>query len=79
MAFGKRAVPAKNESSCPAQLLRRRKKLEEEVHDPIKDLEWLFDDRYGHRADVDATFKAVLKRVLFVQCLVLKWLEKVLD
>ena len=61
-----------------AQLLRRRQKLGESVDDFVRDFERLFEESYGHRADVDAAFKGVLKRDVFVQGLLLKWQEKVL-
>ena len=38
----------------------------------------MFEESYGHRVDVDATFKCVLKRDIFVQGLLLKWQEQVL-
>ena len=77
-ALGKRVQPAKREALSSAQLLRRRQKLGESVDDFVRDFERLFEESYGHRADVDAAFKGVLKRDVFVQGLLLKWQEKVL-
>jgi len=48
------------------------------VDDYVREFEKLFEESYGHRPDVDAAFKGVLKRDIFVQGLLLKWQEKVL-
>lgn len=48
------------------------------LDDYAREFERLFEDSYGHRAEVDAKFKGVLKRDIFVQGLLLKWQEKVL-
>jgi hypothetical protein len=77
-ALGRRIQPAKREALASAQLLRRKQKAGESVDDYVREFERLFEDSYGHRADIDAAFKAVLKRDLFVQGLLLKWQEKVL-
>ena len=46
--------------------LRRRQKPGESVDDFVRDFERLYEESYGHRADVDAAFKGVLKRDVFV-------------
>lgn len=61
-----------------AQLLRRRQKPGESVDDFVREFERVFEESYGHRGDVEAAFKRVLKRDVFVQGLLLKWQEKVL-
>ncbi len=77
-ALGKRVQPAKREALSSAQLLQRRQRIRESVDDFVREFEQLFKDGYGHRPEVDSAFKAVLKRDLFVQGLLLKWQEKVL-
>ena len=72
-ALGKRVQPAKREALTSAQLLRRRQKPGKGVDDFTREYEWLFEESYGHRVDVDATFKGVLKQEIFVQGLLLKW------
>ena len=51
-------------------------KLGEGVVDFVMDFEHLFDDIYGHKTDINATFKTVLKGCPFVQSLVLMWQDK---
>ena len=48
------------------------------MDDYVREFEQLFESSYGHRTDVDMTFKEILKRDIFVQGLLLKWQEKVL-
>ena len=48
------------------------------MDDYAREFERLFEDSYGHRAEVDTNFKGILKRDIFVQGLLLKWQEKVL-
>lgn len=77
-ALGKRLQPAKRDALTLAQLLKMRQKPGEGVDNYVQEFERLFEESYGHRVDVDATFKGVLKRDIFVQGLLLKWQEKVL-
>ena len=67
MALGKQVVPAKREALCPQC----------SYSGLDRDFELLLEDSCGHRASMDTTFKAVLKKDLLVQDLLLKWKEKV--
>ena len=73
-ALGKIIQPAKREALSSAQLLRRRQWTGESVDDYVRECE----HRYGHWTDVDTALKEILKQDIFVQCLLLKWQEKVL-
>ena len=62
-----------------AQLLQQKQRTGEWVDAYVQVLEDLFEKSYGRQSGVDPVFRATLKRDLFVQGLLLKWQEKVLE
>ena len=78
-ALKARLCPAKREALLSAQLMRRRQRNNESVDSYVQDFEDLFNKSYGQRGGMDLESKALLKRDLFVQGLLLKWQEKVLS
>ena len=72
-ALKARLCPAKREALLSAQLMPRRQRNNESVDSYVQDFEDLFNKSYGQRGGMDLESKALLKRDLFVQGLLLKW------
>lgn len=73
-----RLYPIESEALVSAQLMRRKQQSHESVDEFAQDLEKLFERSYGCRSGMDEDSKALLKRDVFVQGLLLKWQKKVL-
>ena len=58
--------------------MRRRQQTNDSVDEFVQDFERLFEQSYGRRLGMDESSRAMLKRDLFIQGLLLKWQEKVL-
>ena len=77
-ALRERLYPVENEALVSAKLMRRKQLSHESVDEFAQDLEKLFERSYGRRRGMDESSKALLKRDVFVQGLLLKWQKKVL-
>ena len=78
-ALKARLCPVKREALLSAQLIRRRQRSNETIDAYVQDFEDLFNKSYGQRSGMDLESKALFKRDLFVQGLLLKWQKKVLS
>ena len=73
-----RLYPVENEAFASAKLMRRKQLSHKRVDEFAQDLEKFFEQGYGRRGGMDESSKALLKRDVFVQGLLLKWQKKVL-
>ena len=59
--------------------MKRKQRADETVDNYSQDFESLFEKSYGKRLGMDVASRELLKRDLFVQGLLMKWQEKVLQ
>ena len=78
-ALGHRLQPVKSEALLSAQLIRRKQRPMESVDEYAHNFEALFEQSYGRRVGMDEPSKVMLKQDLFVQGLLLKSHEKVVQ
>ena len=77
-ALSERLYPIESEALVSAQLMRSKQQSHESADDFAQDLEKFFERSYGCRRGMDEASKALLKRDVFVQGLLLQWQKKVL-
>ena len=77
-ALGDRLHPIRRDALASAQLIRRKQEPKETVDLYAHAFEQLFEKSYGRNQGMDAASKAILKRDLFVQGLLICWQEKVI-
>ena len=77
-ALSERLYPIESEALVSAQLMRRKQQSHESVDEFAQDLDKFFERSYGRRRGMDEASKALLKRDVFVQGLLLRWQKKVL-
>ena len=78
-ALSERLYPIESEALVSAQLMRRKQQSHESVDEFAQDLDKFFERSYGRRRGMDEASKALLKRDVFVQGLLLRWQKGVLN